>query len=135
MTLGFFELGREVSIMGRVERVSRRGGAPLFQKRVGASIIRSGWHIKMRLNKAKWPWPGGKITLYKDRLEIKGVFVGPLVLDCQEIDNIKSSLGFRVRIEHSNEEVPDYITLFGFGLLSGLRETIRKSGLKVRVDF
>ena len=121
--------------MGRIERPGRMTGTPLFQKRVGASILRTGWHTQMRLNKAKWSWPGGKVTLYKDRLEIKGMLMEAIVLDCQEIKHISSSLGFRVRIDHSNEEIPDYIILFGFGLLSGLREAIRKNGLKIRVGL
>jgi hypothetical protein len=113
---------------GRIVRNSPR--EILAQKRIGASIIRSGWHIKMRLNKAKWPWPLGKVTLYRDRLEIKALVFSPLVLSVKEINSITSTLG-RVRVKHTNQQIPDYISLFGFGLYDTLKNAVRQSGLDI----
>ena len=116
---------------GKITRPS--SGGVLAQKRVGASILRTGWHLKMRLNKAKWFWPLGKATLYRDRLEIKALVFRPLVLRVNEIESIYSFLG-RVRIKHTNEEVPDFITLFGFGLYDTLRGAARRNGVNISFD-
>jgi hypothetical protein len=86
----------------------------------------------MKLNKAKIPWPLGKVTLYRDRLEIKGLILSPLVLRVNEIESIYKSL-FRVRVKHKKEDVPELIMLFGFGLYDTLREAARRSG--VDLDF
>ena len=114
-------------------QITRPSGAALMEKRIGASIVRSGWHTGMRLNRAKWSWPLGKVALYRDRLEIKAPLFRPMVLDLDEIENIRRFL-WRVRIEHTNRDVPDFVALFGFGLLSSLREAVRRNRLTVRVS-
>ncbi len=108
-------------------------GAKLFERRIGASILRSGWHTGMRLNKAKWSWPLGKLTLYPDRLEIRALFFRPFVLSLSEVTAIKSSFG-RVLVQHTNEDVPDHVALTGLGLFDALRAAVMRNGLQVRVE-
>jgi hypothetical protein len=118
---------------GRIERPSVRGGTPLLQRRIGASIIRSGWHVKMQLNKAKWGWPTGKLVLYRDRLEIRFLLIKPQILSISEITAIWRTLITRVLVEHSNEEVPDHIVLSGWGLYDALKDAVRKNGLDIKI--
>ena len=118
---------------GRIERPQVRGGTHLLQRRIGASIIRSGWHIKMKLNKAKWGWPTGKLILYRDRLEIRFIFITPQVLSISEITAIRKTLLTRVLVEHTNEEVPDHVVLSGWGLYDALKDAVRKNGLDIKM--
>ena len=117
---------------GRITRPST--GQVLFKKRIGGSLIRSGWHTGMRLNKAKFSWPLGKLSLFRDRLEIKGLLLPTVTLQFDEIDIIRSSL-LRVMVEHDNEDVPDYVALTGWGLSGAVRDAVRRNNLPVKVSL
>lgn len=120
--------------MGRIERASARGGTPLLQKRIGANIIRSGWHVKMQLNKAKWGWPTGKLLLYRDRMEIRFLLIKPQILAISEITAIRKTLLTRVLVEHTNESVPDHVVLSGWGLYDAIKDAVRRSGLDIKMQ-
>jgi hypothetical protein len=117
---------------GRVTRPS--SGAPLLEKRVGANMIRQGWHTQFKLNEAKWSWPLGKFSLYRDRIEIQALVFPPIVLKFSEIREIKKTLFVRVLIKHDNDDYPQHMSFFGLGLYTALKYQVKRNGLGVKIN-
>ena len=100
--------------------------ASLLTKWIGGSAgVKPGRHSKIS-------WPFGKLTMYQDHLVIR-LFFMTLELDYSRIQVIRKGFFLNALVKHTDSSAPDYISLFGIGLLDDIRRTNRRDRLDLKV--